>query len=37
MLGLEPVPTSPAEFRKVLQADIAKWRGVIRATGAQPE
>ena len=37
VLGLEPVPTSPAEFRKVLQADIAKWRGVIRATGAQPE
>jgi tripartite-type tricarboxylate transporter receptor subunit TctC len=36
-LGLEPVPTSPAEFRKVLQADIEKWRGVIKATGAQPE
>ena len=37
VLGLEPVPTSPAEFRKVLQADIEKWRGAIKASGAQPE
>ena len=35
--GLEPVPMSPAEFRKVLQADIEKWRRVIKAAGAKPE
>ena len=37
VLGLEPVPTSPAEFQKVLHADIEKWRRVIKAAGAKPE
>ena len=35
--GLEPIPTSPEEFRKVLRADIEKWGRVIKASGAKPE
>lgn len=35
--GLEPVPTSPEEFGKVLRTDIEKWAKVIKASGAKPE
>ena len=35
--GLEPVPTSPEAFGKMLRADIAKWAKVIKASGAKPE
>ena len=34
--GLEPVGMAPAEFRRFLQADIAKWRGVVRAANIKP-
>ena len=35
--GLEPVPTTPDAFGKLLRADIAKWAKVIKASGAKPE
>lgn len=35
--GLEPVPTSPEAFGKMLRAEIAKWAKVIKASGAKPE
>ncbi len=28
---MEPIPTSPAEFRARIDADIARWSPVIRA------
>jgi tripartite-type tricarboxylate transporter receptor subunit TctC len=33
--GLEPVGDTPAEFTKLLHAEIAKWRKVIAASGAK--
>jgi tripartite-type tricarboxylate transporter receptor subunit TctC len=33
--GLEPVGNTPAEFTKLLHAEIAKWRKVIAAAGAK--
>jgi tripartite-type tricarboxylate transporter receptor subunit TctC len=33
--GLEPVGNTPAEFRKFLEADIAKWAEVVRVSGAK--
>ncbi len=35
--GLEPVPTTPEAFAKLLRSDIAKWAKVIKASGAKPE
>lgn len=35
--GLEPIPTSPETFAKLLRADIEKWGRVIKASGAKPE
>ncbi len=32
--GAEPYPTSPQQFAAVLQADIAKWGQVVKASGA---
>ena len=34
--GLEPVGMAPAEFRRFLQADIAKWRDLVRAADIKP-
>lgn len=35
--GLEPVGLPPAEFRPWLEADIAKWREVVRAGNIRPD
>jgi tripartite-type tricarboxylate transporter receptor subunit TctC len=35
--GLEPMPTSPEAFAKILRADIEKWAKVIKASSAKPE
>ena len=35
--GLEPVGMSPADFRPWLEADIAKWREVVRAGNIRPD
>lgn len=35
--GLQPVGMTPAEFRPWLEADIAKWREVVRASGARAD
>ncbi|MDB5809398.1 MAG: hypothetical protein JWN94_1520 [Betaproteobacteria bacterium] len=37
MQGLEPVPTSPEVFGKILRSDIDKWAKVIKTSGAKPE
>ena len=34
-LGLDPIGGGPAELRRFMQAEIAKWDKVIRATGAK--
>lgn len=34
--GADPVGNSPAEFAKHIQAEIDKWRKVIKAAGIQP-
>ena len=31
--GLEPIETGPAEFRKILQTEIAKWTKVVASSG----
>jgi tripartite-type tricarboxylate transporter receptor subunit TctC len=30
-LGLEPAPNSPAEFSKLIETEVAKWRKVVKA------
>ncbi len=35
--GLEPVGMSPTDFRPWLEADIAKWREVVRAGNIRPD
>ena len=34
--GLQPDGMAPAEFRRFLQADIAKWRALVRAADIKP-
>src|SRR5882672_6876968 len=36
-LGLEPVGSTPAEFRVFVQAEIKKYAEMVRAAGIQPE
>jgi tripartite-type tricarboxylate transporter receptor subunit TctC len=36
-LGVEPIPGTPAEMDKVLQADLAKWPPVMRQAGIKAE
>jgi tripartite-type tricarboxylate transporter receptor subunit TctC len=33
--GAEPYITGPEEFAAILKADIEKWTGVVKASGAQ--
>jgi len=35
--GMEPVGNTPAEFSKLIQSEIGKWAGVVKASGAKPE
>ncbi len=35
--GLDPLPSTPAEFAAYLKSEIAKWTKVIKAAGIQPE
>lgn len=35
--GLEPIPTTAAEFARRLRVEIEQWGKVVRATGAKPE
>ena len=34
-LGIEPVGSSPDEFKRQFQAEVAKWADVIKKTGIQ--
>ena len=36
-LGMEPAPTSPEEFGRILAADYAKWEPVVKASGFTAE
>jgi tripartite-type tricarboxylate transporter receptor subunit TctC len=36
-IGIEPVGNSPAEAEKFLEDEIARWAGVIKASGVKPE
>jgi len=35
--GMEPVSNTPDGFSKYVQSEIAKWAGVVKASGAKPE
>jgi tripartite-type tricarboxylate transporter receptor subunit TctC len=35
--GAVPMPMSPADFDKYLRADIEKWAGVVKVSGAKAE
>ncbi len=35
--GLEPEPSSPAQFTKLIQTELVKWARVVKAAGIQPE
>jgi tripartite-type tricarboxylate transporter receptor subunit TctC len=35
--GAESYATSPEEFTKVIQRDVAKWAKVIKDSGAKPD
>ena len=35
--GAESFATSPAEFTKIVQQDVAKWAKVVKASGAKPD
>jgi len=37
MQGVETTPTSPEQFGAFIRSEIAKWRKVLRATGAKPQ
>jgi tripartite-type tricarboxylate transporter receptor subunit TctC len=35
--GPPPIPTTPAEFRQVIEKDLVSWKGLIDAAGVQPQ
>jgi len=35
--GPPPIPTTPAEFRKVIESDLVSWKALIDAAGIQPQ
>jgi len=35
--GVEPAPSSPAEFGQMIPAEIKKWADVVRVSGARPD
>ena len=35
--GAEPAPLKPAEFGKLIEAEIARWKKVVQAANIQPE
>jgi tripartite-type tricarboxylate transporter receptor subunit TctC len=35
--GMEPVSNTPDDFSKYVQSEIAKWAGVVKASGARPD
>ncbi|WP_270935280.1 Bug family tripartite tricarboxylate transporter substrate binding protein [Falsiroseomonas oryzae] len=35
-MGLEPVASTPAEFARLVETEIPRWREVVRARGIQP-
>ncbi|MCD2514323.1 Bug family tripartite tricarboxylate transporter substrate binding protein [Comamonas endophytica] len=34
-LGIEPASSSPEEFAQLVRSEIAKWRGIVRQSGAK--
>jgi tripartite-type tricarboxylate transporter receptor subunit TctC len=36
-LGMDPAPTSPEEFGRILAGDYAKWGPVVKASGFTAE
>ena len=37
LAGIEPAPTTPAQFAALIRAEIPKWAKVIKAAGIEPE
>jgi tripartite-type tricarboxylate transporter receptor subunit TctC len=35
-MGLEPVASTPADFARLVESEIARWREVVRVRGIQP-
>jgi tripartite-type tricarboxylate transporter receptor subunit TctC len=35
--GIEPAPTTPAQFATLIKAEIPKWAKVLKAAGIEPE
>jgi tripartite-type tricarboxylate transporter receptor subunit TctC len=35
--GLDPVSSTPAQFDKLIRAEIDKWRKLVQATGIRVE
>ena len=35
--GADPAPTDPESFARLIRDDVAKWTGVIRSAGIQPD
>jgi tripartite-type tricarboxylate transporter receptor subunit TctC len=35
-MGLEPVASTPAEFTRLVETEIPRWREVVRARNIQP-
>ena len=36
-LGLDPVPSDPAKFQRLIKSDYAKWGKVIREAGIKEQ